>query len=117
MGSEILDRGGLGSSRLEQPRAVIVRRQILAPGEATPWHVDPYRRYSVVVRGDTLSIEFATNAGTTIHQIAVHPGLTGWDEPTFVRHRAINTGHSEYEEVVLFFVQNEQDDPQPESSA
>jgi len=30
----------------------LVRRQRLAPGEALPWHRDPFHRVSVVLSGD-----------------------------------------------------------------
>jgi hypothetical protein len=30
----------------------LVRRQRLAPGEALPWHHDPFHRVSVVLSGD-----------------------------------------------------------------
>src|SRR2546427_6329816 len=30
----------------------LVRRQRLAPGEATPWHRDPFHRVTVVLAGD-----------------------------------------------------------------
>ena len=36
----------------------VVRRQRLAPGEATPWHRDPFHRVTVVLAGDRLNIEF-----------------------------------------------------------
>jgi hypothetical protein len=36
----------------------MVRRLGLAPGEAMPWHRDPFRRIAVVLRGDVLSIEY-----------------------------------------------------------
>lgn len=35
--------------------ALVIRRVILAPGEATPWHTDPCRRFTVVVRTFHLS--------------------------------------------------------------
>ena len=35
----------------------LVRRLILEPGEATDWHVDPFHRVTVIVRGDALAIE------------------------------------------------------------
>ena len=36
----------------------LVRRQRLAPGEASPWHHDPFHRVTVVLSGDLLRIEF-----------------------------------------------------------
>ncbi len=36
----------------------MVRRLRLAPGEAMPWHRDPFHRVAVVLSGDVLSIEY-----------------------------------------------------------
>lgn len=36
----------------------VVRRLRLAPGEAMPWHRDPFQRVAVVLGGDCLSIEY-----------------------------------------------------------
>ncbi|MCP5055370.1 MAG: hypothetical protein GY937_01445 [bacterium] len=36
----------------------VARRQILEPGEATTWHTDPCHRFSVVMRGSKLAIEY-----------------------------------------------------------
>ncbi len=44
---------------------ILVRRQRLAPGEATPWHRDPFHRVTVVLSGDLLNIEFH-DAGETL---------------------------------------------------
>ena len=38
----------------------LVRRQRLAPGEATPWHHDPFHRVTVVLSGDLLNEEVVT---------------------------------------------------------
>ena len=38
---------------------VLVRRQRLFPGGATPWHRDPYNRLTVVLSGDFLSFAMA----------------------------------------------------------
>ncbi len=35
-----------------------VSRLRLAPGEAMPWHRDPFHRVAVVLSGDVLSIEY-----------------------------------------------------------
>ncbi len=32
----------------------VIRRHTLEPGEATPWHTDACRRFTVVVRGDEI---------------------------------------------------------------
>ena len=43
---------------ITQRRDLMVRRLILEPGEAMPWHTDSCHRLSVVVRGEQLRIEF-----------------------------------------------------------
>ena len=43
---------------INQDGTKLARRLILAPGEHMPWHVDPFRRFSVVVRGSELAIEY-----------------------------------------------------------
>lgn len=43
---------------------VLVRRQRLAPGEATSWRSDPFRRVSVVLKDDLLNIEFQNDRET-----------------------------------------------------
>ena len=37
---------------------LMIRRLVLEPGEAMPWHTDACHRFSVIVRGQQLSIEF-----------------------------------------------------------
>jgi quercetin dioxygenase-like cupin family protein len=91
---------------------LVIRRLILEPGEAMPWHSDSCRRFSVVVRGERLSIEFR-DTGEKI-AIAVHPGMADWDGPEPRVHRAVNIGSSPYEEVVVFFLASPDEDPQPE---
>jgi hypothetical protein len=93
---------------------LLIRRQVLEPGEALPWHVDLCHRFSVVVRGDALAIEFR-ETGETI-SIPVHPGLADWDEPQARVHRGINTGETTYEEVFMFFLETPGMDPQPEQA-
>ncbi len=92
---------------------VAIRRMVLAPGEAMAWHVDPCHRFSVVVRGDALRIEFRD--GETV-DVPVHAGLTGWDAPEARVHRAVNAGDSVYEEVVTFWLDAPDMDPQPEQA-
>ena len=91
---------------------LLVRRLVLEPGEAMPWHRDTCRRFSVIVRGDRLSIEMRDTAECEV--FAVHPGLAEWDDPEPRVHRGINSGTSTYEEVVLFFLDPPGIDPQPE---
>jgi hypothetical protein len=91
---------------------LVIRRLVLEPGEAMPWHTDACNRFSVVVRGEHLRIEFR-DTGEQV-TVAVHPGMAGWDRPTARIHRAVNVGTTPYEEVVLFFPETSGIDPQPE---
>jgi hypothetical protein len=90
----------------------LIRRLILEPGEAMPWHTDACTRYSVIIRGDSLGIEYRDSG--EIHSFPVHPGLAEWDEPQPRVHRGLNTGTVPYEEVVIFFLDNPDMEPQPE---
>ena len=90
---------------------LIVRRSVLQPGEATPWHTDPVHRLTVVVRGERITIEMR-DTGETI-DIPVHAGLTDWDPPEPRVHRAVNTGRTTFEEVVTFYLDRAGQDPQP----
>jgi len=96
---------------LSSEPTLVVRRQSLQPGESTDWHVDACRRFSVVVSGDRLSIEFDGHVPAL--DLPVHPGLADWDEPEPRVHRATNTGTMPYEEVVLFLRSDARVDPQP----
>lgn len=91
---------------------LLIRRQILEPGEALPWHIDRCHRFSVVVRGEKLCIEFR-DTGEKI-TFDVYPGLADWDKPEARIHRGINVGTVPYEEVVTFFLDSPNIDPQPE---
>lgn len=90
---------------------LLIRRQILEPGEALPWHVDLCHRFSVVVRGERLRLEFRE----TDEEISfdVHPGMADWDVPEPRIHRGVNAGTGTYEEVVMFFLDTPGLDPQP----
>lgn len=66
----------------------VVRRLLLAPGEATRWHRDPFHRVSVILKGDVLGIEFRD--GRPRKRVAVTPGQVDWDEPSERIHRAVN---------------------------
>jgi quercetin dioxygenase-like cupin family protein len=90
----------------------LVRRQRLAPGEATPWHRDPHHRVTVVLSGDLLSIEFRDGAETLTWEVT--PDEVDWSEPSDRVHRAVNTGKEVFEEVVTFFLDGPEADPQPE---
>jgi quercetin dioxygenase-like cupin family protein len=96
---------------VSQRGTTLIRRLILEPGAATPWHVDPYVRMSVVIRGDALAIEYR-DTSDAVH-VAVVPGEAGWDEPTDRVHRAVNVGRVPYEEVTVFFLDRPDAPPQP----
>ena len=91
---------------------VVIRRMILEPGEAMPWHSDLCRRFSVVVRGDRLAVEYRDSDEK--HEVSVFPGMADWDEPTSRVHRGVNTGSGPYEEIVVFFIDSPATDPQPQ---
>lgn len=80
----------------------LVRRLRLAPGEAMPWHSDPYHRVSVVLQGEKLVIEYRD--GSPSIDVPVSPGQVDWDEPTDRVHRGRNDGAIPYEEVTVFFL-------------
>ena len=91
---------------------LLIRRLVLQPDEAMAWHIDVCRRFSVVVRGDRLRIEFR-DGGDPL-DVDVAPGMADWDEPTARVHRGVNAGTVPYEEVVIFFLEAPGQDPQPE---
>jgi hypothetical protein len=88
-----------------------VRRLILESNEATPWHVDPFHRVTVVVRGGTLVIEYRD--GGRRERVDVHAGQCDLDQPTDRAHRAVNVGATTYEEVTIFFLDRPESVPQP----
>ena len=92
---------------------LIIRRHILQPGESLPWHTDLCHRFTVVVRGEALSIEYRDSG--EVEGFPVYPGMTGWDEPQARVHRGINTGTVPYEEVIVFFIDTPDMEPQPEA--
>jgi quercetin dioxygenase-like cupin family protein len=91
----------------------LVRRQRLAPGEATPWHRDPFHRVTVVLNGDRLRIEFRDGSEPLPWRVTV--GEVDWSEPTERVHRAVNIGNEMFEEVVIFFLDRPDAEPQPEA--
>lgn len=97
---------------LHRRGATLVRRLCLAPGEAMPWHSDPFERVTVVLRGDVLAIEYRD--GGPGERIALAPGQVDWDEPTARVHRAVNIGTQPYEEVTVFFLDRRDAVPQPQ---
>lgn len=94
---------------------ILVRRQRLAPGEATPWHRDPFHRVTVVLSGDLLSIEFRDGGETQTWK--VRTGEVDWVEPSNRVHRAVNVGKELFEEVVTFFLDRPDAEPQPEGDS
>ena len=93
----------------------LVRRQRLAPGEASPWHRDPFHRVTVVLSGDLLAIEFRDGGETLEWRMTV--GEVDWIEPSDRVHRAVNVGKEPFEEVTTFFLDHPDADPQPEDSS
>lgn len=99
------------SETIYQRDRTLVRRLVLEPGKATPWHVDPYHRITVVVRGEMLSIEYRD--GREPDRVEVFAGEADWDEPTDRVHRAVNVSRTTYEEVAIFFLDRPDALPQP----
>jgi len=81
----------------------------LEPGEAMPWHTDVCSRFTVVVGGEALGIEYRDSG--EVESFPVHPGLAEWDEPQARVHRGVNVGAVPYEEVVIFFLDKANTDP------
>ena len=94
---------------------LLIRRMILAPGEAMFWHTDVCRRFTVVVRGERIGIEHADDG--SVFEVDLSPGTADWDEPHDRVHRARNLGNGPYEEVVTFFRSNRSVEPQPRAEA
>ncbi len=90
----------------------LVRRLRLAPGEATPWHRDPFHRVSVIMSGEALAIEYQDQG--VAERLEVTAGQADWDEPTDRLHRAVNVGRQVYEEITIFFLDRPDAVPQPE---
>ena len=92
---------------------VLVRRAILEPGESSPWHTDSCDRAPVILSGDRLAIEFRDSGA--IQEFDTPAGQVDWNEPASEVHRAINVGRRRYEEVIIFFLSEPGQDPQPEA--
>ena len=88
-----------------------MRRLRLAPGEAMPWHRDPFHRVTVTLHGDAIAIEYR-DGGDSL-RIEVTPGQADWDEPSDRVHRGVNVGELPYEEIAIFFLDSPDADPQP----
>lgn len=96
---------------LFQRGTILVRRLQLEPGEAMPWHRDPFHRVTVVLGGDALAIEYRD--GCEQHAVEVTPGQVDWDEPTDQVHRGVNVGQQPYAEITIFFLDRPDAVPQP----
>ena len=90
---------------------LVIRRLRLASGESMFWHTDACPRFTVVVSGERLAIEYRDDSSR--HEFQVGPGDVGWDEPDHRVHRAVNVGAVPYEEVVTFYRRGVDVDPQP----
>ena len=88
----------------------MVRRLRLAPGEAMPWHRDPFHQVAVVLSGDALSIEYREGEGQCVE---VTPGQVEWEQPSARVHRAGNVGKQPYEQVTVFLLERTDAVPQP----
>jgi hypothetical protein len=80
---------------------LVIRRMVLDPGEPMFWHRYACHRFTVVVRGSRLTIEYRDIKKTL--EFEVHAGMADWDEPEQQIHRAVNTGNEPNEEVVTFY--------------
>ena len=97
---------------------LLIRRMVLQPGESMYWHTDLSHRFTVVVRGTSIGIEYADGKAKAEAPVvvAVHPGMADWDVPEPRVHRATNLGSGIYEEVVTFFRDSGTVEPQPDCS-
>jgi quercetin dioxygenase-like cupin family protein len=89
----------------------MVRRLRLAPGEAMPWHRDPFPRVAVVLGGDLLAIEYSD--GSESLRVEIAPGQVDWEKPSERVHRAVNVGKQPYEQVTVFLLDRPDAVPQP----
>ena len=100
------------SETITQRADIIIRRHILEPGEALPWHTDLCHRFTVVVTGEQITIEYRDSG--EMETFAVQAGMAEWDAPQSKVHRGINTGKVPFEEVIVFFIDGPDIEPQPE---
>jgi len=101
----------VAEKELFRRESVLVRRLRLEPGEAMPWHTDPFHRVTVVLAGERLAIE--ARDGTELARFEVTPGQVDWDEPAERVHRGVNVGALAYEEVTVFLLDRPGAVPQP----
>jgi hypothetical protein len=66
-----------------------------------------------VVSGDKISIKYRDSC--EIETFSVHAGMADWDEPQPKVHRGINAGSVPFEEVIIFFIDQPDMEPQPEA--
>ena len=99
--------------KISEREDLVIRRMTLEPGEAMFWHTDACHRFSVVVRGSRLAIEYRDATGR--RELKVYPGMADWDAPEARVHRAINLGPETYEEIVTFYRTGPDIEPQPRS--
>ena len=90
---------------------IAVHRLLLAPGEAMPWHRDPYQRVAVVMRGDILAIEYRDENASL--RVEVRPGQVEWEESSGRIHRAVNIGEQTYEQITIFLLDRPEAVAQP----
>jgi hypothetical protein len=102
----------MGSETVEQRGTILIRRTRLAPGDATPWHKDPFPRVSVILAGDALLIEYRD--GSVPQRVEVSSGQVDWEEPNERVHRAVNVGVASYEEVTVVMLDRPDAVAQPE---
>ena len=101
------------SETITERADLIILEQILQSGEALPSHTDLCHRFTIIESGDRLGIEYRdTGEAETLH---VYPGLADWDAPQPRVHRGINAGTVTYEEVIVFFTDEPNTEPQPEA--
>ena len=96
---------------ITEQETLVIRRMVLEPGEKMFWHRDACNRFTVVVSGDRLLIEYQDSSDRV--EVTVQPGLADWEEPESRVHRTVNTGCEVYEEVVMFFRDSAEVEPQP----
>ncbi len=96
-----------------QHENTMVRRVRLAPGEALPWHWDPFYRVAVVLSGDLLAIEFRDGGERQL--VNVTAGQVDWEDPSERIHRAVNIGNRDYEQVTAFLLDRPDAVAQPTS--
>jgi quercetin dioxygenase-like cupin family protein len=100
---------------LQRRDNTLVRRIMLEPGEATPWHVDPYDHFAFQIQGEVAAVEYRESG--EVERLQVWPGQVRWavTDPNRVVHRAVNLSAGPFEEIQVFFLDRADDEPQPAS--